>query len=125
MVEACARERNTDTAGVTPEEVMVETDAHETNDGTATVTQGEEMVGTGASASHDDPVRVTGNSAKNTKGKVVGEKRKRLSYTVTQSALLELELRKGNLDTKEGRQVVSDIFTKETREMFDVERIKT
>ena len=110
MVEACARERNTDTAGVTPEEVMVETDAPETNDGTATVTQGEEMVGTGARESNGDPARVTGNSAKNTKGKVVGEKRKRLSYTVTQSALLELELGKGNIDTKEGRQTVSVIF---------------
>ena len=33
--------------------------------------------------------------------------------------------RKGNLDTKEGRQSLDDIFTKETEETFDVERIKT
>ena len=59
------------------------------------------------------------------KGKVVGEKRKRLSYTVTQSVFLELEIGKGNLDTKEGRQTVDDIFTKETGKTFDVERIKT
>ena len=50
---------------------------------------------------------VTGNRAKHTKGKVVGEKRKPLSYTVTQSTLLELELGNGNLDTKEGRRTVS------------------
>jgi hypothetical protein len=30
-----------------------------------------------------------------------------------------------HLDTKEGRQSVTDIFTKETGETFDVERIKT
>ena len=53
---------------------------------------------------------VTGNRAKDTKGEVVGEKRKPLSYytyTVTQSTLLELELGNGNLDTKEGRRTVS------------------
>ena len=37
----------------------------------------------------------------------------------------EQTLGKGNLDTKEGRQSVVDIFTKETGETFDVERIKT
>ena len=56
-------------------------------------------------------------------GKLVGEKRKRSSYTVSQSVFLQQELGKGNLDTKEGRQVVSDIFTKETGEKFDVERL--
>ena len=37
----------------------------------------------------------------------------------------EQALGKGKLDTKEGRQSVADIFTKETGETFDVERIKT
>ena len=36
----------------------------------------------------------------------------------------EQTLGKGNLDTKEGRQSLADIFTKETGETFDVERIK-
>ena len=36
--------------------------------------------------------RITGSRTKNTKGKVVGKKRIRLSYTTTQSPLLELEL---------------------------------
>ena len=83
------------------------------------------MVNTGTLEIHTGPPRVTVNSTRNTKGKLVGEKRNRSSYTVTQSVFLQQELGKGNLDTKEGRQVVSDIFTKETREMFDVERIKT
>ena len=71
------------------------------------------------------PTRVTGNSARDTKGKLVGEKRKRSSYTVTQSVFLQQELGKDNLDTKEDRQSVSDIFTKETGEKFYVQRIKT
>ena len=48
-----------------------------------------------------------------------------MSYTFTQSVFLELELGKGNLDTKECRQTVPDIFTKETGKSFEVERIKT
>ena len=48
-----------------------------------------------------------------------------MSFTVTQTVFLEQSLGKGNLDTKEGRQSVTDIFTKETGETIDVERIKT
>ena len=48
-----------------------------------------------------------------------------MSYIVTQTVFLEQSLGKGNLDTKEGGQSVADIFTKETGETFDVERIKT
>ena len=59
-------------------------------------------------------IQSTGKNTKNTKGKVVGEKRNRLSYTVTQTVFLEQALGKGNLDTKEGRRSVTDIFTKET-----------
>ena len=48
-----------------------------------------------------------------------------MSYTVRQTVFLEQTLGKGNLGTKEGRESVSDIFTKETGETFDVVRIKT
>ena len=62
---------------------------------------------------------------RNTTVKLVGDKRKRSLYTLTESVFLEQEFGKGNLDTKEGRQTEDDIFTKETGEKFDVERIKT
>ena len=45
-----------------------------------------------------------------------------MTFTVTQTVFLEQILGKGNLDTKEVRQSVTDIFTKETGETFDVER---
>ena len=45
-------------------------------DVTVTDSQGEEMVDSGTLETHDDPVRVTGSSGNNTKGKLVGEKRK-------------------------------------------------
>ena len=57
-------------------------------------------------------------------GKVEGEKRKRFSYTITQSVFLEQALDKGEFDTKEGRQKIAYVFTKETGEKFDPERIQ-
>ena len=59
------------------------------------------------------------------KGKFTGEKRKLFYYTMTQSVLLEQTLVKGELDSKEGRQKVVDVFTKETGEKFYPDRIQT
>ena len=75
---------------VTPGEGILEGDSPDRNDVTLTCSQGEEMVDTGTLERHTGPSRVTGRSARNTQGRLVGE-----------------------------------IFTKETGEKFDVERIKT
>ena len=53
---------------------------------------------------------ITGNSARTTKGKVVGEKRKRFCYTDTQTDYLEQAFGKGDLNTKDGRQKVADVL---------------
>ena len=53
------------------------------------------------------------------------EKRKRYSWNTVQTNFLEVEFIEGNLDNKEGRQKVTDDFTKETKEHFDVDRIHT
>jgi hypothetical protein len=89
------------------------------------VTQSEEMIDAGAHESNTGTASVTGNSERTTKGKVVGEKRKRSSYTSTQTVFLEQALGKGELDRKKGRQKVADVFTKESGEKFDPLRIKT
>ena len=68
---------------------------------------------------------VTGNSGRTTKSKVVGEKRKRFCYTVTQTVYLEQAFGKGHLNIKDSRQKVADVFTKDTGEKFDPHRIKT
>ena len=65
------------------------------------------MVDTSSNESRTVPPRVTGKSSKNSNGKMTGEKRKRLSFTSTQTVFLEQSLGKGNLDTKEGRQSVT------------------
>jgi hypothetical protein len=41
-----------------------------------------------------------------------------LSFTTTQTVLLEKSLGKGDLNTKKGKQEVADVLTKETGQKF-------
>jgi hypothetical protein len=49
---------------------------------------------------------------------------KKYTFIVTQTSFLQVEFGNGDLNTKEGRQKC-DVFTKESRENFDVDRIHT
>ena len=104
MAEAGTRERNNDSAGVTEVEVIVEAGGHEINAGAASV---------------------TANSGNTSKTKETGQKRKRYYFSVVQTTFLEAQLKDNKLDTPEDRQKVAAVFTKETKETFDVERIHT
>ena len=70
-------------------------------------------------------IRVTVNSGNTSKTKETGQKRKRYSFSDVQTTFLEAQLKDNKLDTPEDRQKVADVFTKETKETFDVERIHT
>ena len=104
MAEAGARERNNDSAGVTEVEVIVEAGGHEINDGAASV---------------------TANSGNTSKTKETGQKRKRYYFSAVQTTFLEAQLKDNKLQTPEDRRKVADVFTKETKETFDVEKIHT
>ena len=97
------REHN-DSVGVTQVEVIVETGGHEMNGGAPSVTV---------------------NSGNTSKTKETGQKRKRYCFSVVQTTFLETQLKDNKLDTPEDRKKVADVFTKETKETFDVERIHT
>jgi hypothetical protein len=104
MAEAGARERNNDSAGVTEVEVIVEAGGHEINAGAASV---------------------TANSGNTSKTKETGQKRKRYYFSAVQTTFLEAQLKDNKLQTPEDRRKVADVFTKETKETFDVEKIHT
>ena len=59
------------------------------------------------------------------KGKVLGEKRKRYTFTVTQTTYLEVQFERYTLNIKESRLNVVVVFTRESGENFDVEKINT
>ena len=48
-----------------------------------------------------------------------------MSFTTTETVFLEKSLGKDDFNTKEGRQKVTDVFTKETGQKFDPDRIHT
>ena len=104
MIETGARERNNDSAGVTEVEVIVEAGGHEINDGAASVTV---------------------NSGNTSKTKETGQKRKRYYFSAVQTTFLEAQLKDNKLETPEDRRKVAAVFTKETKETFDVEKIHT
>ncbi len=54
-----------------------------------------------------------------------GQKRKRYCVSTVQTTFLETQLKDNKLDTQEDRQKVSAVFSKESKETFDVERIHT
>jgi hypothetical protein len=109
----------------TTSQEMVETGTRERNNDRSGVTQVEVMVEEGMSENNDDTRVVPTHSRKTSKTKVTGEKRKRHCFSPVLSSFLEVELIKDNLDSQEGRQKVTDDFTKETKEHFDVDRIHT
>ena len=53
----------------------------------------------------------------------VGEKRKRTTFSAVQQVYLQNALDKDELNTKEGRQLVDDVFSKETGKSFDTAAI--
>jgi hypothetical protein len=68
---------------------------------------------------------ICGNSVKTSKKKIAGEKRKRHKFTCTHIAYLETQFEKDLLHTKEGRQNVTTVLTKESGEHFHVEKVNT
>ena len=57
------------------------------------------------------------------KGLKVGERRKRTTFSAVHQVYLKNALDKGELNTKEGRKVVADVFSKETGKSFDIAAI--
>ena len=55
----------------------------------------------------------------------VGWERNLRKAQKAQTTFLEVEFGKGDLNSKEGRHKVADVFTKESRDHFDVDRIHT
>jgi len=68
---------------------------------------------------------VTSNSGNTSKTKETGQKRNRYCFSVVQTTFLETQLKDNKLDTLETTQKVAAVFTKETKETFDLERIQT
>jgi hypothetical protein len=125
MLEADTRERNVGTTTVTEDERMIEAGARESNADTARVTQTESMGAGGARESSAVTASVTGNSTNTSKKKVAGEKRKRHTFTTSQTCYLQVQLDNRLLDTPEGRQNVAVVFTKESGQHCDVGKINT
>ena len=57
------------------------------------------------------------------KGLKVGEKRKRTTFSAVQQVYLQNALDKGELNTKEGRQLAADVLSKEAGKAFDIASI--
>ena len=125
MLEADTRERNVGTTTVTEDETMIEAGARESNTDAARVTQTESMGGAGARESSTVTAAVTGNSTNTSQKKVAGEKRKRHTFTTSQTCYLQVQLDNRLLDTPEGRQNVDVVFKKEIGQHVDVPKIVT
>ena len=87
--------------------------------------QTESMGEAGARERSTVTAAVTGNSTNTSKKKVTGEKRKRYTFTTSQTCYLQVQLDNRLLDTPEGRQNVAVVFTKESGQHCDVGKINT
>jgi hypothetical protein len=65
----------------------------------------------------------TAKSVDTEKGLKVGEKRKRTTFSAVQQVYLQNALDKGELNTKEGRQLAADVLSKEAGKSFDIASI--
>ena len=65
----------------------------------------------------------TAKSVDTEEGLKVGEKRKRTTFSAVQQVYLQNALDKGELNTKEGRQLAADVLSKEAGKSFDIASI--
>ena len=65
----------------------------------------------------------TAKSVDTEEGLKVGEKRKRTTFSAVQQVYLQNALDKGELNTKEGRQLAADVLSKEAGKAFDIASI--